>query len=89
MSVPLLYKPEAAAEELCISRATLFTLLKDGKIESVTIGRSRRIPRAALLDYVARLRASTGAAPPPPNTKYRLSEVDAWLERKADPEPPA
>jgi len=66
MSGPLLYKPEAAAEELCISRATLFTLLKDGKIESVTIGRSRRIPRAALLDYVARLRASTGAAPPPP-----------------------
>ena len=23
------------------------------------------------------------------HTKYRLSEVDAWLERKADPEPAA
>jgi len=69
MSVPLLYKPEAAAEELCVSLATMFTLLKSGAVESVTIGRSRRIPHAALLDYVARLRASTGSAPPPPTSE--------------------
>ncbi len=56
----LLYRPEGAAEVLDVGRSKVFELMADGQIESVRIGRSRRIPRQALLDYVERLRASDG-----------------------------
>ncbi len=52
----LLYKPEAAAEALGIGRSKLFELIAAGHIETVRIGRSRRVPAQALEDYVARLR---------------------------------
>lgn len=51
----LLYKMEAAAEELAIGRSRIFELVASGEIASVRIGRSRRITRAALEDYVDRL----------------------------------
>ncbi len=54
----LLYRPEEGAQMLGVSRATLFELLSTGELESVKIGRSRRIPRAALEDYVSRLRSA-------------------------------
>jgi len=54
----LLYRPEEGAQMLGVSRATLFELLSTGELESVKIGRSRRIPRAALEDYVLRLRSA-------------------------------
>ena len=56
MSVPLLYKPESAAEHLGIGRSKLFELIAAHEIETVQIGRSRRVPAQALEDYVARLR---------------------------------
>lgn len=53
----LLLTPEEAAEELRVSRRTIFDLLKSGALESVLLGyRSRRIPRAALLAYIESLR---------------------------------
>ncbi len=59
----LLYKPEPAAAALDIGRSKLFELIASGQIETVQIGRARRIPRQALEDYVARLRqGSTSAA---------------------------
>lgn len=58
----LLLRPEEAAEQLGLGRAAIYQRLATGEIESVKIGRARRIPAAALQDYVARLRA-TGAAP--------------------------
>ncbi len=63
MSVSLLYKPEAAAA-LGIGRSKLFELIAADQIETVQIGRSRRIPAQALEDYVARLRGGqrVGAA---------------------------
>ncbi|MDP9165423.1 MAG: helix-turn-helix domain-containing protein [Actinomycetota bacterium] len=57
MSTALLYKPEAAAAALGIGRSKLFELIAAGAIETVQIGRSRRIPAAALEEYVDRLRA--------------------------------
>lgn len=57
MTEPLFYKPEAAATALSIGRATLYELLARGEITSIKIGRSRRIPRAALEEYAARLDA--------------------------------
>ncbi len=58
---PLLYKPEEAAARLNISRSKLFLLIQGGEIETVQIGRSRRVPAEALADYVARLRQNAGA----------------------------
>ncbi|WP_232807334.1 excisionase family DNA-binding protein [Geodermatophilus chilensis] len=58
----LLYRPEAAAEVLGIGRSKMFELIAAGQIETVRIGRARRVPAQALEDYVARLRASAGAA---------------------------
>ncbi len=52
----LLYKPEAAAAQLGIGRSKLFELIAAGEIETVQIGRSRRVPTEALESYVARLR---------------------------------
>lgn len=52
----LLYKPEAAASALGIGRTKIFELIAEGAIETVQIGRSRRVPAQALEDYVARLR---------------------------------
>jgi len=49
---PLLYRPEAAAEVLAISRAMIFKLMASGQLESISIGRSRRITREALSNFV-------------------------------------
>jgi len=56
MTERMLYRVEDAAELLGVSRATLYELLRVGVVESVAIGRSRRIPRQALEAYVMRLR---------------------------------
>ncbi|MBG6070071.1 helix-turn-helix domain-containing protein [Micromonospora ureilytica] len=56
MSDPLLLTVEESAKKARISRAKMFQLLKAGEIESVKIGRSRRIPTEALGAYVDRLR---------------------------------
>ncbi|MHB8512657.1 MAG: helix-turn-helix domain-containing protein [Actinomycetota bacterium] len=46
-----------AAETLSISRSKVYELLYAEKIRSVSIGRSRRIPRTALVEYVEQLLA--------------------------------
>jgi excisionase family DNA binding protein len=55
----LLTAPEAA-RALGISRSKLYELLRDGEIRSVRIGRSRRVPWAALGAYVASLAETDG-----------------------------
>ncbi len=52
----LLLTTAEAAELLGVSRTTVYELLNAGQLESIRIGRSRRIPRAALVAYVDRLR---------------------------------
>lgn len=54
---PLLLTVKDAAKTLAVSPRTLYQLLDNGSLESVHIGACRRIPAAALEDYVARLRA--------------------------------
>lgn len=51
-----LLAPAEAAELLGLGRTRIFALIRTGEVESVKIGRSRRIPRAALDDYIHRLR---------------------------------
>lgn len=57
----LLLTPEEAAGVLGICRSKLYDLLRAGAIESVHIGASRRVPAAALVEYVERLRQETVA----------------------------
>jgi|tagenome__1003787_1003787.scaffolds.fasta_scaffold9276859_2 excisionase family DNA binding protein len=51
----LLFTAEEAAELLKISRCKVYDLLRNQDLRSVKIGGSRRIPRASLEEYVARL----------------------------------
>lgn len=55
----LLVSPDEAAELLSIGRTYLYELIRAGEIRSVHVGRLRRVPVAALRDYVDRLEAST------------------------------
>ena len=58
-SEPLVYTIPEAATALRISRTKLYELLDSGEIESVHIGRSRKIPTVAVRIYIDRLRART------------------------------
>jgi len=53
-NVPMEYllRPEEAAQILGVSRATLYQLIRAGKMPSVKIGRSRRIHAEALRKWV-------------------------------------
>ncbi len=44
-----------AANLLGVGRTTLYELLARGELQAVRIGRSRRVPRQAVDDYVNRL----------------------------------
>ncbi len=57
----LLLRPEEAAARLHVGRSTVFELMADGQLESIKIGRSRRIPHAALVAFVERLRDEQAA----------------------------
>ncbi len=48
---------EEAAERLGVGRTLLYALVRSGDIESIAIGRLRRIPIDALDEFVSRLRA--------------------------------
>jgi len=51
----VLLTPEEAGEGLGVGRTTIYALMKSGELESVQIGRLRRIPTSALHEYAARL----------------------------------
>jgi excisionase family DNA binding protein len=49
---PLLYTVEDVAEALRISRAHVYHFLATGQLDSVLLGRSRRIPADALAEFI-------------------------------------
>jgi excisionase family DNA binding protein len=51
----VLLTAEEAAERLGIGRTFMFKLIRTGEIESVQIGRLRRIPASEIQNYAARL----------------------------------
>jgi excisionase family DNA binding protein len=57
----LLYSVEEAAGLLGIGRTFMFHLLATGEIDSLKIGRRRKIPLDAIDGYIERLRAQQGA----------------------------
>ncbi|WP_107097579.1 excisionase family DNA-binding protein [Streptomyces sp. WMMB 322] len=47
---------EEAARRLGIGRTVCYRLISSGELESVTLGRLRKVPAEAVPEYVARLR---------------------------------
>jgi excisionase family DNA binding protein len=60
MDIQVLLTPEETAERLRISRTVLYELIRRNEIESIKLGRSRRIPVSAVEDFVTRLRKEAG-----------------------------
>jgi excisionase family DNA binding protein len=54
----LLFTVPDAAAALALSRALVWRLVQRKEIESIKIGSARRIPRAALIDYIQSVRES-------------------------------
>lgn len=52
-----LLRVEEAAARLAIGRTSMFALIRDRAIESVKIGRLRRVPADAVTAYITRLAA--------------------------------
>jgi excisionase family DNA binding protein len=52
----LLLTVEEAARRLRIGRTLVYQLISSGKLESVKVGRLRRVPAECLPEYVATLR---------------------------------
>jgi excisionase family DNA binding protein len=57
-TTPLVLTVEAAAERLGVGRTLMYALVKSGAVESVCIGRLRRIPADALDTFLSSLRAA-------------------------------
>ena len=62
-TMPLVLTVEQAAERLGIGRTIMYALVSSGAVESVRIGRLRRVPADALVTFLDDLRAGrTGGA---------------------------
>lgn len=48
-----LLRPEAAARRLSISRSRVYELMASGELGSILIGRSRRVPRECIIEFIA------------------------------------
>lgn len=53
---PLLLRPTEAATALGIGRSKLYELLASGQIESIKLGRARRVLQTSVEEYVSRER---------------------------------
>ncbi|MFD0397285.1 helix-turn-helix domain-containing protein [Kitasatospora sp. NPDC127121] len=52
---PILYRVADVVQVLNLSRTVIYDLIRTGRLRTVSEGRSRRIPAAAITDYVALL----------------------------------
>jgi excisionase family DNA binding protein len=60
----LLLRIEEAAKRLGIGRSLMYRLVLSGQVQSVPLGRLRRIPAEALEEYVERLRVEASGNSP-------------------------
>jgi excisionase family DNA binding protein len=58
----VMFTVEAAAAQLSISRTRMYALIKSGDVFSVRVGRLRRVPADALIQYVRQLAGNQPAA---------------------------
>jgi excisionase family DNA binding protein len=59
----LLLTPEDAADLLSIGRSKLYELIGDGRLASVRIDNSRRVPMSALIEFVESLKETWNQLP--------------------------
>lgn len=59
MIARLLYSLDDAADLLSVGKRKVETLVADGELETVTIGRRRLVPAESLTEYVDRLKAAS------------------------------
>jgi len=59
----LLLTPEDAADLLSIGRSKLYELIGDGRLASVRIDASRRVPMSALVEFVESLQETWNQLP--------------------------
>lgn len=52
---PVLYRVSDVVQVLNLSRTVIYDLIRTGRLRTLNEGRSRRIPAAAITDYVALL----------------------------------
>jgi excisionase family DNA binding protein len=57
--MPMLLTVSEAAQRLDIGRSLLYDLLADGQVESIRVGRLRRVPTEALAIYIDRQLCNT------------------------------
>ena len=76
----LLYTPEQAAQMLGVGRTTVYNLLRRRVLPSVQVGRSRRITRRRLAEYVDSLDAGR---PSHPAVKMVIEEIAATPPRSS------
>lgn len=62
MDERLLLKPEEVAARLGVGRSVVYVLMASGELESISIGRSRRVPVRALEDFVEARRKEQAVA---------------------------
>ena len=60
---PVLYRVEEAAEALRISRTVAYDLIRSGQLRTVKIGGRRRVPVAAVHEFVDSLEVSPPTTP--------------------------
>ena len=56
----LLVTPEEAARRLSVGRTTVYELMSTGELQSVNIGRCRRVPVSSLTLFVSSLIGTVG-----------------------------
>ena len=59
----LLVTPEEAARRLSVGRTTIYELMASGELQSVNIGRCRRVPVSSLSLFVNRLIGDVAVEP--------------------------
>lgn len=62
-ATPFVLTVEQAAKRLGIGRTLMYALVTSGEIESVTIGRLRRIPAECVTEYINRRREQNSSLP--------------------------
>lgn len=58
-----LYDINSVTEVTGLGRTTIFTLIREGKLRSVKVGRRRMVPAAALDEFIAGLEAEQNDTP--------------------------
>jgi excisionase family DNA binding protein len=61
LRLPLVLTVEEAAHRLAVGRTLMYALVSSGAVESVRIGRLRRVPADALVTFLDELRRGIGA----------------------------